>query len=83
MSGAYAFKVLMFLRLVIDCRLTCLYPLLSCSVYRHIDEGSGRPAWPMFWDSTGQFPQYVGFGPSRRLLLANCQLGAEICYSDR
>jgi len=47
MSGAYAFKVVMFLRLVIDCRLTCLYPLLSFSVYHHSDEGSGRAAWPM------------------------------------
>jgi len=51
MSGAYAFKVLMFLRLVTFCRLTCLYPLLSFSVYRHSDNGSGRPAWPMLWDS--------------------------------
>jgi len=40
----------MFLRLVVVCRLTCLYPLLSFSVYRHSDEGSGRPSWPMFWD---------------------------------
>ena len=46
MSEAYAFKVLMFLRLVIACRLTCLYPLLSFSVYLHSDEGSGRPSWP-------------------------------------
>jgi len=51
MSRAYAFKVLMFLRLVIVCRVTCLYPLLSCSVCRHIDEGSGGPARPMLWDS--------------------------------
>jgi len=51
MSGAYAFTVLMFLRLVIVCRLTCLYPLLRFYVYRHSDEGSGRPAWPMLWDS--------------------------------
>jgi len=50
MSGAYAFKVLTFLRLVIVCRLKCLYPLLGFSVYRHSDEGSGRPSWPMWWD---------------------------------
>jgi len=30
--------------------------------------------------STGQFPQYIGFGPSRGLLVDNCQLGAEICF---
>jgi len=51
MSGAYAFKLLMFLRLVIACRLTFLYPLPSFSVHRHSDGGSGRPAWPMVWDS--------------------------------
>jgi len=50
MSGAYAFTVLMFLRPVIVCRLTCSYPLLSFSVYRHSDERSGRPSWPMLWD---------------------------------
>jgi len=50
MSGTYAFKVLIFLRFVIVCRLSCLYPLLSFSVYRHGDEGSGRPSCPMLWD---------------------------------
>jgi len=50
MSGAYAFKVLMFLRLVIVCGSTCFYPLLSFSVYRHSDEGRGRPSWPMLCD---------------------------------
>jgi len=51
MSGAYAFQTLMLLRHVIVSRLSYLYPLLSFSVYRHSDEGSGRPAWPMLWDS--------------------------------
>jgi len=50
MSGATAFKVLMFLRLVIVCRLTCLYPLLRFSDYRHSDEESDRPSWHMLWD---------------------------------
>jgi len=43
-------KVLIFLRLVVVCHLTCLYPLLSFSVYRHSDEEGGRPSWPMLWD---------------------------------
>jgi len=51
MSGAYALKVLMFLRLLIVCRLTCLYPLLILSVYRHSDEGIGRTLWLILWDS--------------------------------
>jgi len=51
MFGAYTFKVLMFLSLLIVCRLTCLYPLFCFSVYRHSDGGSVRPAWPMVWDS--------------------------------
>jgi len=48
--GLTPFMVLVFLRLVVVCRLTCLYPLLSFSVYRQSDEGIGRPSWFMLWD---------------------------------
>jgi len=51
MSGACAFTVLVFLCLVVVCRLTCSYPLFKFAVSHHMDKRSDRPAWPIGWYS--------------------------------
>jgi len=78
MSGAYAFTVLTFLRLVVVCRLTCSYPLLSFSVSHHSYEGSGRPAWPMVDDS---YPSHLLIKVLRTRNMRVWRLHANWCRS--